>query len=178
MKAAAIEIRQYFKPVVGTRPWRAKLGVGSFLTFEFGSRIKADGHLHGQWHLWIYLANWTLFRGDRQLVDSDSDRKFIKISIQRLTDVALTGVDFDSRTRRTTFLFNEFRLVVSSADYLTGIEGRDYYWIFLMPNDGVLAVGPTGIHVEPGNIRNSVERKKQEVEFVDLKLRRQISLED
>jgi hypothetical protein len=156
MKVAEVEIRQHFQPVLGARPWRVKLGVGSFLTFEFGSRIKSHGHLHGQWHLWIYLSNWALFHGDRQLVDSDADRKLITISSRRLEGKPLTEIDFDPRTQKTTFLFEDFRLVVSPADYLERPDDRDDYWIFFMPDNEVLAVGPAGIRVEQASATHRV----------------------
>jgi len=148
MKAAAVDIRQYFQPVLGTAPWRVKPGVGSFLTFEFGPRVRAHGHVHGQWHLWIYLSNWKLFHGNRQLVDSDADRKLITVSTRRLEEKPLTKLDFNARTQETTFFFDDFRLVVSPADYLDSPDERDHYWIFFMPDNEVLAVGPAGMRVE------------------------------
>jgi len=179
MKAAAVDIRQYFQSVIGTRPWRVKAGVGSFLTFEFGPRIKAYGHLHGQWHLWIYLSNWTLSHRDRQLVDSDADRKLITISTRRLEEETLSAVNFDHRTKETTFFFNDFRLVVSPADYLEDVDDRDDYWIFFMPNNEVLAVGPSGIHFKSGNAHHlSRDRKKREVETHSTEVSRPIRLED
>jgi hypothetical protein len=178
MKGAAVEIRQHFQPVLGTRPWRVKPGVGSFLTFEFGPRIRAHGHVHGQWHLWIYLSNWTLFRGQRQLVDSDADRKLITISTRRLEEKPLTDIDFDPRTRKTTFLFDDFRLVVSPADYLDDGDERDDYWILFMPDNEVLAVGPAGMRVEQADAAHSSrDGKKQKIEIQAPK-RRQISFND
>lgn len=147
----AIDIYQYFQAVRGSQPWSVKLGVGSFLTFDFGSRIRKQGHLYGQWRLWVYLSNWTLFHGDRQLVNSDTDRKLIKVSVRRLEDSPLTKIDFDARSRKTTFSFNDFRLVVSPADYLKEADERDNYWMFFMPNDEVLAVGPSGTRVISAN---------------------------
>jgi hypothetical protein len=151
MKAAAVDIRQYFQPVFGAWPWRVKLGVGGFLTFEFGPRIKAHGHVHGQWHLWVYLSNWGLFHGDRQLVDSDANRKLITLSIRRLEDAALTDIEFDSHSQTTTFFFDNFRLVVSPADYLEESDERDDFWLFFAPNNEVLAVGPAGVQVRRAN---------------------------
>lgn len=151
MKTTAIDIRHYFQPVIGTRPWRVKLGVGSFLTFEFGHRIKDHGHIHGTFHLWIYQSTWVLLRGDRQLADSDSDRRVIAASIRRLEDTPLTNVDFGPHGPKTIFVFDDFRLVVSPADYLDDPDKRDHYWLFFMPNKEVLAVGPGGISVEPSN---------------------------
>jgi len=166
MKAATLDIGEYFQPVIGTLPWRVKPGVGSFLTFDFGRRTRDQGHLRGQWHLWIYLSNWRLFHGNRQLIDSDADRKRITISTRRLEQETLSAVDFNRRTQETTFSFNDFRLVVSPADYLENVGDRDHYWIFFMPNNEVLAAGPSGIHLEHGNARHSsADRKKQDVEI-------------
>jgi hypothetical protein len=156
MKAAAIEIRQYFQPVFGTRPWKVKVGVGSFLTFEFGLRVKAHGHVHGQWHLWVYFSNWALFHGDRRLVDSDADRKLIAISTRRLEEATLTDIDFDARTRITTFFFDDFRLVVSPANDVEDLDERDHYWMFFVPNNEVLTVGPAGIRMEQANASQHV----------------------
>jgi hypothetical protein len=118
MKATAIDIRRYFQPALRTPPWRVKVGVGSFLTFEFGPRVRDHGHIRGRWHLWIYLSNWKLLRGKRQLVDSDADRTLMTVSTRRLEEKALTNIDFNARTQETTFSFDDFRLVVSPADYL------------------------------------------------------------
>src|ERR1700691_2038234 len=107
MKATATDIRQYFESLLQTRPWKPRLGVGSFLTFEFGRRIKNHGHVYGEWHLWIYLSSWVLLHGDRQLADSDSDRRVISVSIRRLEEAALTDVLFEPRQLKTTFVFDD-----------------------------------------------------------------------
>jgi hypothetical protein len=148
MKTSAIDIRQTFQPVLGMRPWSVKVGVGSFLTLEFGPRIKAHGHIHGKWHLWIYQSNWKLFHLDRELVDSANDRKLISVSIRRLKETALTNVDCDPSSGKTVFSFEKFRLVVSAADYLDRPDERDHYWMFFMPDNEVLEVGPAGVRVE------------------------------
>jgi len=147
MKATATDIRQHFEPLPQTRPWKGRLGMGSFLTFEFGRRIKNNGHVQGEWHLWIYLSSWVLLHGDRQLADSDSDRRVISVSIRRLEDVPLSDVQFDHKSFKTTFVFDDFRLVVSPAD-LDDADKRDHYWLLFMPNNEVLTAGPGGFHVE------------------------------
>jgi hypothetical protein len=179
MKTAAIDVRQCFQPVIGTRPWKVKLGVGSFLTFEFGPRIKTVGHLQGQWHLWIYLSNWKLFHGDRLLVDSNADRKPMTVATRRLGEEVLSAVDFDPRAQETVFIFNDFRLVVSPADYLQGTDDRDSYWIFYMPNNEVLSAGPSGIRLERGTLdTSSVEQNKPEAEIRTPEITRAVRLED
>lgn len=179
MKTSTIDPRQYFHSVCGTAPWRVKLGVGSFLTFEFGPRVRANHHIHGKWHLWIYLSNWKLFRRDRPLVDSDTDRRVIETAARRLEGISLTDIKFQNRGRETTFVFGEFHLVVSPADYIEGPDDRDYFWMFFMPDDEVLTAGPSGIHVEQGIARHSTaEAKKQEAESHTTALPRAIRFED
>jgi hypothetical protein len=180
MKATAHKIRQYFQPVLGALPLRVRPGVGSFLTFEFGPRSKVYGHFHARWRLWIYLSNWTLFHGDHKLIDSNADRKRITVIAHRLEEEAsLTDVEFNPRRRITTFFFNDFRLVVSPADYLEDVDERDDYWIFFMPDNKAVALGPSGIQVEQANARHSsVDGKKQEVKVQSTDVPRQIRLGD
>jgi len=123
--------------------------VGSFLTFEFGRRIKDHGHVRGEWHLWIYQSNWVLLHGNRRLSDSDSDRRVISASIRRLEDTTLSDVHLEPKQSKTTFAFDDFHLVVSPADYLDDADKRDHYWLLFMPQNEVLTVGPGGIQVEP-----------------------------
>ena len=148
MKSTEINIRHYFEPLLQTRAWKAKLGHGSFVTFEFGRRVKVNGHFHGEWHLWIYLAQWALLHGNRKLASSDSDRTVISVAIQRLEKVPLTEVRFAPEQATSTFVFDDFRLVVSPADYLEDADDRDVYWMLFMPNREVLSVGPGGVQVE------------------------------
>jgi hypothetical protein len=180
MKNTAVRIREYFKPVLGTCPLRVKPGVGSFLTFEFGPRSKVYGHLQARWRLWIYLSNWTLYHGDHRLVDSDSDRKRITIVAHRLEEEAtLTDVRFDSRSRRTTFFFREFRLLVTPSDYLEDVDDRDDYWIFFMPDNKALALGPSGIQLE--QVKGShlpADGKKQELRIQEPSPRRELRVDD
>lgn len=152
MKTTAIDLRQYFRPIVGTSPWRVKLGVGSFLTFEFGPRVRANHHIHGKWHLWIYQSCWELLHRDRSLVDSDTDRKVLETAARRLEGISLTGIKFQDRSRKTTFVFDDFQLVVSPADYLGNPDERDYFWMFFMPDSEVLTVGPGGVRLEDAKV--------------------------
>ena len=151
MKAVSVDIGQYFKPIEGLRPWRARLGVGSFLTFDFGRRIREDHHFRGEWRLWIYQATWSLLHGDRKLADSDSKQHVIELAVQRLEKANLTSVKLDPQNSVTQFAFADFRLLVSPADYLDAADERDEYWLFFMPENVVLTVGPGGVNVGPSD---------------------------
>ena len=151
MRTVALDVQQYFRPITGKRPWRARLGVGSFLTIDFGHRIKEDHHFRGEWYLWIFQANWVLLHGDRKIADSDSARQAIEVAVQRLESCELTNVNFDPQASVTEFIFSGFRLIVSPADYLEDPDDRDKYWLFFMPDKTVLTVGPGGVDVEPSD---------------------------
>ncbi len=140
-------IQDYFGAIKGQRPWRVRLGVGSFLTFEFGPKLRVNGHEHGTWHLWIYMSNWSLVHGERPLVTSDSDRRAIAVAVRRLEGVEFSGVDFDRHTSTAAFLFGDFRLLVTPADSIDSPDEQDHYWLFFMPEHLVLAAGPGGIEV-------------------------------
>jgi hypothetical protein len=152
MKPPAIDLRQYFRPVLGTAPWRVKLGVGSFLTFEFGPRVRSSHQVHGKWHLWVYQSNWELLHDDRTLASSDAERRVIETAARRLEGVSFTGVKFQDRSRKTTFVFDDFQLIVSPADYLEKPDERDYFWMFFMSDSGVLTVGPGGVRIEDAKV--------------------------
>jgi len=145
--SSSVGITEYFAPIKGHRPWRVRLGVGSFLTFEFGPKLRVNGHEHGSWHLWIYLSDWTLTHAGREVVSSESDRRAISIAVRRLEEAEFSGIDFKRRTSRTAFSFGDFRLLVTPADYIDEPNQDDHYWLFFMPEHRVMAVGPCGVEI-------------------------------
>ncbi|MFW7382197.1 MAG: hypothetical protein ACOH5I_25575 [Oligoflexus sp.] len=91
-------IKKEFKPV-----WQAKKGHGSFLTFDMGEKIertyetKAGSYLVGSEHLWIYMCQWKLLKGDRLLLDSqtidgakDCEKILASLVGSRITSIGLS----------------------------------------------------------------------------------------
>lgn len=151
MGTVAVDIRQCFRPIIGQRPWRARVGVGSFLTFDFGPKVSVDGHQAGTWHLWIYMSNWVLMRGDLKLVDSDSHRPAISAAVRRLEAEIFDDIQFDTNTRFTVFSFGDFRLTVTPADYVDNPEEAGESWMFFMPDHLVLTSGQGGLQIGPSD---------------------------
>ncbi len=148
MRKNHIDVSYILGQCIGENVWRARVGVGSFLTFDLGRRIKrdiGDIHFRGAWHLWIYHASWSLHHAQKEVVNSDSDRKFIKLAIRRLENQPLTKAVFDKSSLDTTFSFGHFHLLVSAPAYLNESDDRDHYWVLFMPDNQVLAVGPKTI---------------------------------
>lgn len=151
MSTVAVDIRQCFGPIIGKRPWRARIGVGSFLTLDFGPKISVDGHQRGSWHLWIYMSSWVLVHGDLKLVDSDSRRPAISAAVRRLEAETFDGIEVDTKTHTTVFTFGDFRLTVTPADYVDNPNDASESWLFFMPDNLVLSSGPGGVEVRPSN---------------------------
>lgn len=68
--------------VVGEKSWNARLGVGSFLTIEFGKEIdiivNSTTYQRGEWHLWLYGCVWRLEKNGRLLVGCEDSREDIE----------------------------------------------------------------------------------------------------
>jgi hypothetical protein len=139
-----------FAPILGKKPWRAALGFGSFLTFEFGRRVRHGRFWHGTRHLWIYMSSWRLDGPHGLLVTSDSPRELISRVVPRLVAHPLTAVEIKPRASCTTFEFGRFLLTVTpfSVEEETSRNPADY-WLFFMPRDMILTVRPrSGISID------------------------------
>ena len=145
MRVTSIAARRCFDPLIGKRPWQASLGWGSFLTFDFGQRVKQGQFWHGSWHLWLYMCSWSLNDGQRLIVTSDSSRLSIGRVVNRLAAHPLTGVEIKRGGRPTTFEFGRrFSLTCapfSQEEEANNIDPADY-WMLFMPRHMVLVARP------------------------------------
>lgn len=107
MKAVRLNINEYFKPLFGQCPKRARLGYGSFLTFDFGPASRQKHRLRYEWHLWIQYVAWQLTWKNQKIADSESARHLMQAAVERLETRALSKVMHDPRTRVTRFIFSE-----------------------------------------------------------------------
>ncbi len=133
------------QPVIGKRPWRARQGWGSFLTFEFGRRIRHGEFWHGAWHLWIYMCTWRLDGPHGALIHSESPRALIGTVLSRFTGRPLTAIEIGSRASWTRFEFDEkyqLRCMPFSREEETRHDGGADYWMLFMPHNRVLSVRP------------------------------------
>ena len=151
MKRTPIDVEQVFQPVIGLKPTRAKLGVGSFLVFDFGPLAREDHHMVGKWHLWIHQAFWSLRDKRREIVNADSDRRYISLAVRRLEDAVFSAVKIDQNSFETMFRFGDFELTVKSPDYINELDERDHFWMFFLPDKRVLSVGQAGINLAPSD---------------------------
>jgi hypothetical protein len=134
-----------FDPLIGKRPWRASLGWGSFLTFEFGPRVRHGEFWHGTWHLWVYMCSWCLDGPRSLLVTSESPRELIRRLVPRLTAHRLTAVEIGSRASCTTFEFGRQFCLKCTPFSREKESSRDAaeYWMLFMPRHMVLTTRPS-----------------------------------
>lgn len=146
-----------FRRLYGKPCWNARRGHGSFLTLEFGtprleireprkaspgsSRIVRKNFarrlvtLRGDWHLWIYCADWTVYDTRKRVADSDASKTKIDEAAGLLDGQALTEATFQYRGCRSVFSFDlGGRLVV------TPYEPSDEAWMLFEPDRKVLAL--------------------------------------
>ena len=148
---------QSFRRLYGKPCWNAKRGYGSFLTLEFGAphlevrepRKASSGAsarvrkhlarrlvtLRGDWHLWIYCADWTVYDKRRRVAGSEASKAKIDEAADLLDGQALTRASFHYRGCRSVFSFDlGGRLVV------TPYGNEDEAWMLYEPSGTVLTL--------------------------------------
>jgi hypothetical protein len=132
-------------PILSQRPWGVALGIGSFVTMEFGA-VRPPRHAgerpHGEWHLWIMHPAWRLEAGECVLAASEDPRPHLAASLQRLEGRALRAVEVLPPALDTVFAFEgELRLRLFPLYSDATAEGYEH-WLLFTPDDHVLVVGP------------------------------------
>lgn len=143
----SLELQTIFAPIVGEAPWRVRLGHGSFLTFEFGPRVKKNNHFFGAWHLWIQNCDWQIRNGEMK-AHSELPHFRLDAIVRNFEGRPFKGVELDSQINSIVFVFSpQVRLICSPyADAQNGEE----LWSFFRPDGSVISVTADGeVRIEP-----------------------------
>jgi hypothetical protein len=148
-----------FEPIRGLPGWSVRLGHGSFVTFEFGEprvevhevrtgplfvageRIdvpKRQAYVHGEWHLWIYICEWSLSWRDRQIAHSESTDVEINRALGVLNGQSVTGVKAGTVDGCSTFAF-DLDCVLTTRPFDDSEQ-----WMFFQPSGDVLTLQADG----------------------------------
>lgn len=121
------EVEDTFSEMYGLPTWQVRKGVGSFLTLEFGAphlrirepyssrsespaarRLAARRQVtvSGQWHLWIYMCNWTISANGLQLADNEASNAAIDRAIRYIDGQKLESVEVMRKDMKTVFQFD------------------------------------------------------------------------
>jgi hypothetical protein len=97
-----------FKELIGSKPTRAKLGHGSFITFDFGrdipEQVKTRHSLItrycGEWHLWVLMCAWRIDINKKPIAGSEDTRDKIEnclaeLAVRSLNQVVILNESFD-----------------------------------------------------------------------------------
>jgi hypothetical protein len=131
--------------LVGQRAWGTALGVGSFLTLEFGdvraarpaAGSRAEGRQHGAWHMWLYCCAWRIDGPASMIVASEDAREYIAAKVGAVDGATVVRADIQQGcTLRLEF---DTGLVLTSfAIFSSGYE----HWFVYLPDGTVITAGP------------------------------------
>jgi len=135
------EIQNTLAPLLGRTAWGVSLGIGSFITLEFGVPIsgEASKHTHGEWHLWIYYCAWRLEQGDQILAGSEDPRPKMEAAVRQLEGLDLQAVDLALPALDTAFTFSNSFVLRIFPVYSDDHE----HWMLYTPDNKVLVLGPS-----------------------------------
>jgi len=130
---------EIIRPLLGTPAWGIRLGVGSFLTVEFGAPEVASpaAAKHGELHLWLYMCAWRIEKGEHILAGSDDDRPEIEAALQDLEfgdaeQVELVKPSLDLRV--------QFRSGARLVTFAASSAHDQAQWMLFTPNGYCLTV--------------------------------------
>lgn len=143
LNVSANEIDTIYKiigPLLGHKAWNVKLGVGSFITMEFGDPVtNSRGTTFGEWYLWIYCCGWYLENPNNTFLGSEDPREIIRKGIivlegQSLENVIISPVAFESN-----FIFDHS---LTLHTFPLHFYDAGEYWKLYTPQRKVLILGP------------------------------------
>lgn len=136
------QITEIFKPLLGREAWSVKLGIGSFLTMEFGNPISISANdKRGEWYLWIYCAGWYLENPNGVFIGSEDSRDILGKEVRVLEGHKLENILISTVAFETKFFFdNGIVLHTFPLSFFDDCES----WKLFTPEKRVLIVYPKG----------------------------------
>ena len=132
-------IHEKVKPLLGQKPWRVKLGWGSFITFDFGEKITQEGgHVFGEWHLWVLHCAWRIETEDLVLAASQDNRDNLAIAVKVMGDASVLSIEILAPALETII---QFENGVCLRLFPMHTEKYDSWQLFT-PERKVLTIGP------------------------------------
>jgi hypothetical protein len=131
-------VDEAFGRILHLPAWGPTVGVGSFLTIEFGKkRTNSTGTVVGEFHLWVYGALWQIRDGARTIARSSDDRATMAVGALALDGATVRSFEFDPDSMFLAVEFDQCELLIQPlAD-----PGMDEWMLYL--NDGtVVTAGP------------------------------------
>jgi len=139
--------------LIGQAPWGVRLGVGSFLTMEFGrpETNVGDRTTHGEFHLWFYMCSWRIEMGERIIAGSEDERPAIEAVLKNLV---LSSVEKIELVGPSLDLAIQFGPATRVLTFSTSSARNQEQWMLLTPDGNCLTVyGDGSYEFTPSNER-------------------------
>lgn len=137
---------EIFAPLLGMSPWNVALGVGSFLTMEFGKpeiiSYRSRKVIHGQWHLWLQDCEWQIDAEGKIFAASGHEHNDVRKKIHLLEFGLLNEARVNDRLDLNLIFERGFRLSTSTVD------SENPQWELFKPDGMVLVAGAKGVLTE------------------------------
>ena len=126
--------------LVGKRVWNVRVGIGNFVTMEFGRQLTPNkfGRSYGEWHLWLCGCEWRIDQRDQILIAGEDSQEQLRVAVQELEGRTLLAVSLYSPAIDATFEFEGGLSLRLFAVNTTELES----WNLFTPEHKVLVVGP------------------------------------
>ncbi|HEU4326413.1 MAG TPA: hypothetical protein VFS21_24950 [Roseiflexaceae bacterium] len=135
------QISAIIEPLIGQKAWNVALGVGSFVTIDFGNVVpskRPGGRSYGEWYLWMYCCAWYMSKDDDIVVGSEDERETISAHIHIVSGLELVKVTIKPPAFEATFNFAD-----GVALHLFPVFSTEYeHWMLYTPHNNVLTLGP------------------------------------
>ncbi|MEO3930482.1 hypothetical protein ABGB07_42540 [Micromonosporaceae bacterium B7E4] len=133
------DVQARLSAAVGRTAWGTALGIGSFLTVEFGDRIeRPQGKAHGEFHLWVYQSAWRIEMQGAVLASSEDPREALEESVRYLDGRALTAIAIEAPSLSATFSFTDGLVLRTFSVFTADVD----HWMFYLPGGDVFTAGP------------------------------------
>ena len=127
-----------FTQVLGLPVWAPAVGVGSFLTIEFGdARINSVGVPQGEFHLWVFGAGWEILEGMRTLASSSDDHAAMVAGARVLDGSSMQGFVFDRERMTLNLQFDPYELAITPLG-----DPEMEEWSLYLDDGTVITAGP------------------------------------
>lgn len=137
MEEKLARLNKIIETMLGQKAWGVSLGIGSFLTFEFGNPVPSEKKVHGEFHVWIQNCSWRIQQLGKVLACSEDERSRIIDSVKCLENLSLLKIELIRDGFDTVFKFDNDVIL-----YLFTIYSEEYEnWMLYTPQ-AVYIIGP------------------------------------
>ena len=125
-------IRSYLPVII----WEIKKGHGSFVTYEMGNKIemknKDSTKTKGSIHLWLYLCDWSIYKNNVLLLDSNQiDSEQYDLIFKQVNNNQLIDINESKEYKKFEFnIENGYKIITSyNKEY---DDDDDYFNLYIL----------------------------------------------